>query len=101
MNFVCMLPMHVVSDGKGSNVFMKVFGDKSVEMAKKLLADALRREDDSNVKSEIERRLKLLEPELSVEAVCVSCGKRFQKKPRKWSKQRVCPECMKKRSATE
>jgi len=98
-NFVCMLPMHISSDGKVSNIFMRVFGDKSLEVAKKLLADALKKEADSDVKGEIERRLKLLEPRPLSEAVCVSCGKRFQKKPGRRFKQRFCQECLRKRFA--
>jgi hypothetical protein len=98
-NFVCMLPIRVESKRKANSIFMRVFGDESVEMAKKLLVDALRREDDSAVKGEIERRLKLLEPKPVGEAVCVSCGKRFQRKPGKWFKQRFCQECMKKKFA--
>lgn len=98
-NFVCMLPMRVKSDGKVNSIFIRVFGDESVETAKKLLVEALRREDDLAVKGEIERRLKLLEPKPVGEAVCVSCGRRFQRKPGKWFKQRFCEECMKKKFA--
>jgi hypothetical protein len=54
-----------------------------VEMAKKLLVDALKAEDDFEVKGEIERRLKLLEPKPFCEKACVPCGKLFQAEPRK------------------
>jgi hypothetical protein len=91
-NFVCMLPMRVRPDRKEDSIFVGVFGDESVGTAKKLLVDALKREDDSAVKGEIERRLKLLEPKPVGEAVCVSCGQRFQRKPGKWFKQRFCEE---------
>ena len=53
VNFVCMLPMQIGSDGKGPNIFTRVFGNKSLEVAKKLLVDALEAEDDSDVKVEI------------------------------------------------
>ena len=98
-NFVCMLPLSVESKGKAHNVFMSVFGDDSVETAKRLLVDALSREDNANVRDEIERRLKLLEPKKVGEVVCVSCGRPFQTKSRKWFKQRFCQECMKKKFA--
>ena len=99
VNFVCMLPLRVESNGEAHNIFMRVFGDESLKVARRLLADALRREDDSAVRGEIERRLKLLEPKSAVEVVCVSCGKRFQKKPGKWFKQRFCQECLRKKFA--
>ena len=98
-NFVCMLPLNVESKGKSHNIFMSVFGDDSVETAKKLLVDALNREDNVAVRDEIERRLKLLEPKKVGEVVCVSCGRPFQTKSRKWFKQRFCQECMKKKFA--
>ena len=98
-NFVCMLPLSVGSNGKALNRFMSVFGGDSVETAKKLLVDALEREDNVAVRDEIERRLKLLEPKPVGEAVCVSCGRRFQTKSGRWSRRRFCQECMKKKFA--
>jgi hypothetical protein len=94
-----MLSMRVRPDVKEGSVFVGVFGDESVETAKKLLVDSLRREDDSAVKGEIESRLKLLELKPVGEGICVSCRKRFQRKPGKWFKQRFCEECMKKKFA--
>ena len=64
LNFVCILPSQLNHEGKGLSVFVKVFGDKSIEVAQKLLLDALEHERDAEVKGEIERRLKLLEPKL-------------------------------------
>jgi hypothetical protein len=61
LNFVCMLPMKIDADGKSQSVFLQIFGDKSVEQARALLTGALETESDSEVKAEIERRLKLLE----------------------------------------
>ena len=61
LNFVCMLPTQLKPTGKGLNIFVKVFGDKSMEQARALLTGALETESDSEVKTEIERRLKLLE----------------------------------------
>ena len=61
-NFICMLPQHVSAAAEDSSVFAKTFGDSRVELAKKLLAAALKTEDDSEVKAEIKERLKMFEP---------------------------------------
>jgi hypothetical protein len=72
LNFVCMLPLRVSLDERKACIFSGVFGDRSLEMAKKLLVDALKVEADSDVKAEIGRRLKLLEPDsLIKEDMCV------------------------------
>jgi hypothetical protein len=99
LNFVCMLPLRIGSVGKEPSIFVRVFGDKSLEVARKLLVDALEAEDDSDVKGDIERRLKLLEPKPVCEKACVSCGKLFQAEPGKGFKQKFCPECFKKKFA--
>ena len=61
LNFVCMLPTNITADGKSQSVFLQIFGDKSWEQARALLTGALEMEENSEVKAEIERRLKLLE----------------------------------------
>ena len=60
LNF-CMLPMKIGADGKSQSVFLQIFGDKSLEQARALLTGALETESNSEIKAEIERRLKLLE----------------------------------------
>ncbi len=60
-NFVCMLPIHVSSVERPSN-FAQIFGEESLRLAKRLLARSYKKERDSEVKAEIERRLELLEP---------------------------------------
>lgn len=60
-NYVCVLPLQP-RKSNNENSFEKVFGEKSVEQAKMLLTGALKTVDDSEVRVEIERRLKLLEP---------------------------------------
>jgi hypothetical protein len=99
LNFVCILPMQLSSDRKTESAFLKVFGDKRVEVAQKLLLEALGRESDSEVKGEIERRLKLFEPKPDVEKRCLMCGAIFQAKPKHGFKQKYCPECLKKKSS--
>ena len=99
-NFVCMLPSHF-GKGKVDSAFLKLFGDKSLEQAKALLKDAWEREDDSEVKVEIERRLKLLEPKEINEIKCCRCGKLFQSKSVRKFKKSFCEECMKKRFGSQ
>jgi hypothetical protein len=82
---------------KSDSVFLNVFKDKSVEQAKALLKAALEREDDSEVKAEIERRLLLLEPKGVNQIKCSGCGKLFQPKQIRKFKNNYCEECMKKR----
>jgi hypothetical protein len=59
-NFVCILPQTAISRGKASNIFNKVFGQNSPEVAKKLLHRALLREQDDDIRKEIQTRLKHL-----------------------------------------
>ena len=66
-------------------------------VARRLLAEALKREDEAEVRGEIERRLKLLEPKPVFEKTCVSCGKIIVAESRRGFKQRFCPEYFKKR----
>ena len=95
-NFVCMLPSQF-GKGKVDSAFLKLFGDKSLEQAKVLLKAAWEREDDSEVKAEIERRLKLLEPKGVNQIKCSRCGNLFQAKGVRKFKKSFCEECMKKR----
>jgi hypothetical protein len=57
-NFVCILPSQF---GFPSCVFEKLYGNKSKEVAKKLLTEAHRKNEDAEVKAEIKRRLRTLE----------------------------------------
>ena len=98
-NFVCLLPMQLGLNRKGLNVFVRIFGDRSLEVAKGLLLKALERETDSEVKRQIEGRLKLLEPKPINQTKCDACGQLFQAKPKKGFKQKFCPECLKKKFA--
>ena len=59
LNFVCMLPLpHGLCSGHSA--FRKLFGEDSMPLAKKLLSKALAKESDSEIKTEIGKRLKLL-----------------------------------------
>ena len=97
-NFVSMLPMRIDSDGKMPSTFTKFFGNKSLEIARRLLTEALKTEDDSEIKAEIERMLNLLEPNPVIRVKCRVCKKFFQTK-KKGYKLRICPKCLKRRSS--
>ena len=55
-NFVCVLPTVVSNEGKVNNVFFQIFGKESLEQAKLLLTEALKSENEAEVKVEITRR---------------------------------------------
>jgi hypothetical protein len=60
LNFVCILPRCFRLLEKRSSKFANLFGEKSFYMAKKLLTEAARREDDPEIKEVIKKRLKAL-----------------------------------------
>ena len=95
-NFVCLLPLQF-GYGKSDSAFNRVFKDKSVDQAKALLKAAWAQEDDSEVKAEIKRRLKLLEPKGVNQIKCSSCGKLFQPRRVRRFKNNFCQECLKKK----
>jgi ABC-type oligopeptide transport system substrate-binding subunit len=59
-NFVCILPQTAISPGRTPNIFSKVFGQDSLEVAKKLLHKALKSEQDDDIRKELQTRLKTL-----------------------------------------
>ncbi len=63
VNYVCMLPMHLDAVKKLS-AFDRIFGDKGVEVARMLLNETLKVEQDAEARKEIEKRLQLLMPKL-------------------------------------
>ena len=97
VNFVCLLPTRLGSNESKASKFVEVFRDRSSEMAKGLLTDALKREDDAAIRNEIERRLRLLDPDRFKEKKCVSCGRMFQVDVKKRFKQKFCEDCIKKK----
>jgi hypothetical protein len=62
LNFVCIL----TTTGKQSNIFSKIFGPSSLDVARQLLHRALKREQDTEIKEELAKRLKALKPTLTV-----------------------------------
>ena len=99
-NYVCMLPQQPRADGKAHNVFSDLFGGESLELAKRLLTKALKAESDSEIKSEIKRRLKLLEPKPTVQVKCRVCGKFFEPERRRF-RQKICQECTQKKYVSQ
>ena len=60
LNFVCILPQTTTSLGKPSNAFSRVFGTSSLEVARKLLCRALKKEDDDDIRKELAKRLRAI-----------------------------------------
>ena len=99
-NFVCMLPYQPSVNGKVNNIFSKLFGKDSLELAKQLLNEALKTERDLEIKANIEERLKLLEPKSPVQVKCCVCGNFFEPKRRRF-KEKICQECTQKKYAIQ
>jgi|GEM_PF-3460048 hypothetical protein len=59
LNFVCVLP-NVQGLVNGHTTFSRLFGKESVPLAKRLLAKALKKESDLEIKSQVGQRLKMI-----------------------------------------
>lgn len=70
LNFVCILPRYFRLLEKRSSKFANLFGEKSFCVAKKLLREASRREDDPEIKDVINKRLK----DIDAKADCKSAN---------------------------
>ncbi len=102
LNFICMLPAKVdLVKGKSTNVFGGLFGEKSVDFAIELLSKALKSESDAEVKTEIERRLRLLEPKQAGTVECSICKRTFQPAKTRKYKQHFCRECYRRRFGSQ
>ena len=62
LNFVCVLPQTAILPGKHANIFGKIFGSSSLEVAITLLKLALKRGKDDEIREELAKRLKILKP---------------------------------------
>ena len=87
--------MRIDSDGKIPSAFTKLFGNKSLKIARRLLNESLKKEQGSEIKAEIERRLNLLEPNPVINIKCRVCKKFFQTQKEKARNQKICSECIK------
>jgi hypothetical protein len=100
-NFVCVLPRQTSGQGAQSSAFARVFGNNSLELAKRLLTEAFETEDDIEIKAEIEKRLKLLEPKPIVQVKCRVCGNSFEPKRLGRFQQKICQECRRKKNLSQ
>ena len=94
-NYICLLPLHIKANSKANSTFSKIFGNNSQKLAKQLLTKALKTEKDTEIKTEITKRLELLEPKPAVKVKCHACGNLFEPN-RSRLKQTVCQECKQK-----
>jgi hypothetical protein len=58
LNFVCVLPRYLRLLERRSSNFAKIFGEKSLSVAKKLLVEARHRENDPEIQRVINKRMK-------------------------------------------
>ncbi len=58
LNFVCVLPRYLRLLEKRSSNFGKIYGEKSLGVAKNLLVEAKGREEDPHVQKVITKRIK-------------------------------------------
>jgi hypothetical protein len=100
-NFVSILPLRIDSAGKIPSAFTKFFGNKSLQTAQRLLTASLKKEHCSEIKTEIERRLNLLEPNPLIYVKCRVCKKFFQTSKKRIFKLKICPECLKRQDRNE
>ena len=63
LNFVCVLPQYLRLLEKRSSNFAKIFGGKSLPVAKNLLVEAKGREEDPDVQKVINKRMKAINSE--------------------------------------
>ncbi len=93
-NFVCVLP-HLHPTGKSDSAFYRIFGDQNLPLAKKLLNHALKTEDSPEIKTELQKRIDILDPKPAPQIPCRICGNNFTPKKTKNKKyqQRICLAC--------
>lgn len=99
-NFICLLPTKPVqtkSDCSFNGKFGNLFGEKSKDVALELLNTALKTEEEADIKEEIKKRLKLIEPKQVNLVICCRCKKPFQVQKKQRQKRFLCDECFKHR----
>jgi hypothetical protein len=67
LNFVCVLPRYFRILEKRSSKFAKLFGEKSLPTAKKLLVDAQDQEADPEIQTVIKRRIRAIDSKNDVQ----------------------------------
>jgi hypothetical protein len=66
LNFVCVLPQYLRLLEKRSSNFAKIFGGKSIPVAKNLLVEAKHREEDPDIQKVISKRMKAIDSEQNI-----------------------------------
>jgi hypothetical protein len=74
-NFVCLLPTSIEKGNQSR--FSKLFGKESAEKAENLLVEALRKEDEAEVRAEIKKRLSCINPKKYLRKKCSTCRAPF------------------------
>lgn len=94
-NFVCMLPRKLIHSKTNTygGVFGEIFKDKSVDVALKLVNNALKTERDTEVKMELESRFRLIDPKQVGQVKCSKCFKMFKPETTKKYKRYICMKC--------
>lgn len=92
-NFVSVLPKNINAIVKPSNIFEEIFGNQSIDMAKQLLEEALKKRPDIETTKAIRERLKLLHPQLNNKTKCQNCGKTVKQKKHSFRPYKYCYEC--------
>ena len=92
-NFVSVLPMHISAIVKPSNVFERIFGNKSLEIADQLLNKALKSRPDSETAEAIRKRIELLAAQGNNKAQCQNCGNTIKQSRRGVNPYKFCYEC--------
>jgi hypothetical protein len=91
-NFICLLPSRLTEVGKSNSVFLNIYGNKGMEQARRLLTEALKKEKNTEIKNEIERRLELLDSKAKTQIKCRSCGRVFKNQTGRYPKY-LCQAC--------
>ncbi len=92
-NFVSMLPLHIRAIVKPSNVFEGLFGNKSLEIANRLLHKALESRPDSETARAIRERIELLATQENNKAHCQNCGNTIKQSKRSVKPYKFCYKC--------
>lgn len=90
-NFVCVLPQ-LSPTCKSNSTYLKLFGEESLPLAKKLLKKALKHEANFEVKTELQKRVNVLEPKQN-EVICIRCGHVFISKKLGKYQTKICTDC--------
>jgi len=91
-NFVCVLP-RLALNSKPNTAFRLTFGEQSLQIAKKLLTNALEDESELAIREEIYKRLSDLTPRQAPKAKCKRCGNFFEVKSFGRYQQQICQVC--------